>query len=89
MARRGQFTQARQLADEAEVLWTPTSDPLLQADVLETRAAGERLAGAPGQAVASLCAALQIYQDKRATALAERTTTTLTSLTAQPGREPA
>ena len=49
----------------------------------------ERLAGAPEQAAASLRAALRIYEDRRATALAERARAALASLTAQPGREPA
>ena len=61
----------------------------MQADVLEARAEVERLAGAPGQAAASLRAALQIYEDRRATALAERTRAALASLAAQPGRDPA
>jgi hypothetical protein len=47
----------------------------------------ERLAGASGQAAASLRAALQIYEDRRATTLAERAKVTLASLTAQPGPE--
>ena len=68
---------------------TATSDPLLQAEVLETKADVERLAGAPGPAVASWRAALRIYEDRRATALAERTRAALASLAGQPGHEPA
>ena len=62
---------------------------MAQADVLEARAEVERLAGAPGRAAASLRAALRIYEDRRATTLAERAKAALASLTAQPGRDPA
>ena len=89
LARRGQFPEARQLVGEAEAFLTATSDLLLQAEVLETKADVERLAGAPGPAVASLRAALRIYEDRRATALAERTRAALASLASQPGHEPA
>jgi predicted ATPase/DNA-binding SARP family transcriptional activator len=89
LARRGQFPEARQLVGEAEAFLTATSDPLLQAEVLETKADVERLAGAPGPAVASWRAALRIYEDRRATALAERTRAALASLAGQPGHEPA
>jgi hypothetical protein len=77
------------LADEAQALLLPTSTPAEQADVLETRAEVERLAGAPDQAAASLRAALGIYEDRRATFLAGRARAILASLTVQPGREPA
>jgi hypothetical protein len=69
------------LADEAQALLLPTSTPAEQADVLETRAEVERLAGAPDQAAASLRAALGIYEDRRATFLAGRARATLASLT--------
>ena len=62
---------------------------MLQADALKTRAEVERLAGAPGQAAASLRAALHIYEDERATALAEPVRAALAGLAAQPGRDPA
>jgi predicted ATPase/DNA-binding SARP family transcriptional activator len=87
LARRGQFAAARQLAGQA--LLSPTSPPMQQADALKTRAEVERLAGAPGQAAASLRAALRIYEDLRAAALARRARAALASLAAQPGREPA
>jgi predicted ATPase/DNA-binding SARP family transcriptional activator len=89
LARRGQFRAARQLVDEAQAQLTPASAPLMQADVLETRAEVDRLAGAARQAEHSLRAALRIYEDRRATALAERTRAALASLAGQPGPEPA
>jgi predicted ATPase/DNA-binding SARP family transcriptional activator len=89
LARSGQFAAARQLVSQAEALLSPTSAPLIRADVLQARAEVERLAGAPGQAAASLRAALLIYEDRRATALAERARAALASLAAQLGREPA
>ena len=87
-ARRGQFAAARQLVGQAEALLSPTSAPVEQADVLEAKAEVERLAGAPDQAAASLRAALRIYEDQRATFLAERARTALVGLTTQPGPEP-
>ena len=88
LARRGQFAAARRLAEEGARL-APAGSPLAQATVHEERAEVERLAGAPGQAAARLRAALEIYEDRRATALAERVRTALASLAAQPGRDPA
>ena len=87
LARRGQFAAARQRVGEAEALLSPASSPLEQADVLESRAEVERLAGAPYQAAASLHAAWTIYQDRQATSLAERVKAALASLTAQSGHE--
>jgi tetratricopeptide (TPR) repeat protein len=89
LARRGQSAAARQLVSHAEALLSPTSAPLVRADMLRARAEVERLAGTPGQAAASLRAALQIYEDRRASALAERTRAALASLTAQPDPDPA
>ena len=62
---------------------------MLRANALKARAEVERLAGAPGQAAASLRAALNIYEQQRAIALAGQTRTALASLAAQPGRDPA
>jgi tetratricopeptide (TPR) repeat protein len=87
LARRGQFAAARQLADEAARL-APAASPLAQATVHEATAEVERLVGAPGQAATRLNAALQIYEDRGATALAERVRTALASLAAQPGGGP-
>ena len=88
LARRGQLSAARQLVAQAEA-HLPPSSPLDRADVLQARAEVERLAGAPGQAAASLRAALRVYEDRGATALAEQARAALASLAAQPGRDPA
>ena len=89
LARRGQFAAARRLVGQAEALLSPTSAPLEQADVIEAKAEVERLAGAPEQSAACLRAALQIYEGRGATVLAQRVRTALAGLTGQPGREPA
>jgi tetratricopeptide (TPR) repeat protein len=89
LARRGQFAAARRLADKAEAMVPPTASPLDQAMVHQARAEVERLAGAPGQAAIRLRAALKIYEDRRATALAEQARTALVGLAAQPGAGPA
>jgi predicted ATPase/DNA-binding SARP family transcriptional activator len=89
LARNGQFAAARQLVDQVGALLSQTSAPLWQADVLKARAEVERLGGAPGQAAASLRAALAIYERQRATALAGQIRAALTSPAAQPGRDPA
>jgi len=47
------------------------------------------LAGAPEQAETSLRAALQIYQDRRATPLADKTKATLAALAAPTSAGPA
>jgi tetratricopeptide (TPR) repeat protein len=75
LARRGRFAAARQLVGQAEAL--------------KTRAEVERLAGAPDQAAASLRAALHIYEDVRATGLAESARAALADLAAEAGRDPA
>jgi predicted ATPase len=80
LARRGQFTAARRHAGQAEALLSPASMPLERADVLEAKAEIESLAGALSQAAASLRAAIEIYEDRRAIALAERAKTILASL---------
>jgi predicted ATPase/class 3 adenylate cyclase len=89
LAQRGQFAAARQLADEAQALISPTPWKAEQARVLVAKAEVDRLAGAPDQAAASLRAALQIYEDQRITLLAEQARTALASLATRPGREPA
>ena len=89
LARRGQFTAARALLGQAEARLPPTPSPMLRANALKARAEVERLAGAPGQAAASLRAALDIYEQQRATALAGQARAALASLAAQPGRDPA
>jgi predicted ATPase/DNA-binding SARP family transcriptional activator/class 3 adenylate cyclase len=89
LARRGQFAAARQLLGRAEALLPPTSLPYLQTEMLLARSEVERLAGAPGQAAASLRAALRIYEDLRATTPAGRARAALVSLAAQPDPGPA
>ncbi len=89
LARCGQFAAARTLVGQAEALLPPTSVPMARANVLKARAEVERLAGAPGQAAASLRAALDIYEQQRATTLAGQTRAAQASLAAQPGRDPA
>jgi predicted ATPase/class 3 adenylate cyclase len=87
LARRGQFTAARRLAGEGARL-APAASPMAQATSHEAAAEVERLVGAPGQAAARLRAALEIYEDRRAPALAARVRTALASLAAQPGGGP-
>jgi predicted ATPase/DNA-binding SARP family transcriptional activator len=89
LARRDQFPAARELADEAAALIAPTSWTVMQAEMLEASAEVSRLAGAPAEAAASLRKALEIYQDRRAVPLAERTRAALASLTAERGGKPA
>jgi MalT-like TPR region len=89
LARRGQFPAARTLLDEATALVSPTSWAVLQAQTLMASAEVDRLAGAPEQAATRLRAALRIYQDLHATALAEQATTALASLTGHASAEPA
>jgi tetratricopeptide (TPR) repeat protein len=89
LARQGQLAAARQLASEAMALVAPTPYPALRAQMLLASAEVSRLAGAPGEAEASLRQALRIYEDKRAVALAERTRAALASLTSSPGITPA
>ena len=85
LARRGQFPAARQLMAEAEALLSPASPALEQADMLEAKAEVNRLTGDLDQAADGLRAALRIYEDRRATALAGHVRAALTSLTAEPG----
>jgi tetratricopeptide (TPR) repeat protein len=83
LARRGESGAAARLADEALAQMPATFfDPLL-GDVLTAKAEVLRLAGAPGDAETSLRRALQLFEDRRMTPLAERTRTLLAGLTAQ------
>src|SRR5262245_34691557 len=86
LARRGQFPAAMELLAEAEALITSASSAVVQTEVFEAKAEVSRLAGALDQAAASLRAALQIYEDRRATLLAAKVTAALAGITAQPGR---
>ena len=82
LARRGQFTAARQLASEAEALFAPTPFAIPQAGVLEVKAEVAKLAGEPDEAAGYLRAALHIYEERRASALADRARAALASLSA-------
>jgi predicted ATPase/DNA-binding SARP family transcriptional activator len=84
LAQRGQFTAARQLAGDAEALIAPTTCAQLEAEILVAKAEVSKLAGAPAEAAASLRAALRIYEDRRAVALADQTRAALASLPAEP-----
>jgi predicted ATPase len=85
LARRGQHAAAGQLADQAQALAAPTSVTALLAEVLEAKAEVSRLAGATAQAETCLRTALDIHEQRRASALADRTRAALASLLAQPG----
>jgi tetratricopeptide (TPR) repeat protein len=83
LAQRGQFPAAARLADEAVALIPATADAPERAEFLVAKAEVSQLAGAPGDAEASLRRALQFYEDRRMVALAERTRALLASLAAQ------
>lgn len=89
LARRGQFPAAHQLADEAVALTSATSWAVLQAETLTAKAEVSRLDGAPGQAEASLRAALRIYQDRYAPPLADQAKAGLARLANPPNAKPA
>jgi predicted ATPase/DNA-binding SARP family transcriptional activator len=84
LARRGQHASARQLADEAEALAAPTSWTALQAQVLEAKAEVLQLAGATAEAETCLRAALDLHEQRRASALADRTRAALARLPPSP-----
>jgi predicted ATPase len=83
LARRGQFSAAARLADEALALIPVTCYGRGLAEMLVAKAEVSRLAGAPGEAEASLRRALQRYEDRRMAPLAERARGLLASLAAQ------
>jgi tetratricopeptide (TPR) repeat protein len=72
LARRGQHAPAKQLADEAETLAAPTSWTAVKAEVLEAKAEVLRLGGAAGKAETCLRTALDLHEQRRASALADR-----------------
>jgi len=83
LARRGESGAAVWRADEALAQIPATSfDPLL-GEVLTAKAEVLRLAGAPGDAETSLRRALQLFEDRRMTPLAERVRALLASLAEQ------
>jgi class 3 adenylate cyclase/tetratricopeptide (TPR) repeat protein len=85
LARRGQFPAAWILVDDAAALVSPTSWAALQAEILMAKAEVNRLAGVRDQAKASLRAALRIYQERHAIALADQVKAALAPLTGHPG----
>ena len=89
LARRGEFSAARRLMGEAEAVITPVSSPLGNAWMAAAKAEVNRLAGAPGEAAASLRQALRIYEERRAPSLAARVMDALASLAANPDCRPA
>jgi predicted ATPase/transcriptional regulator with XRE-family HTH domain len=88
LARRGEPAAAARLADEALAQIPPTSSAPLLGEVLTAKAEVLRLAGAPGDAETSLRRALQLFEDRRMTPLAERTRALLAGLTAQRRPQP-
>jgi predicted ATPase/DNA-binding SARP family transcriptional activator len=83
LARRGESGAAVRLADEALAQIPATSfDPVL-GETLTAKAEVLRLAGAPCDAETSLRRALQLFEDRRMTPLAERIRALLASLAAQ------
>jgi predicted ATPase/DNA-binding SARP family transcriptional activator len=83
LARRGELGAAARLADEALAQFPATSfDPLL-GETLIAKAEVLRQAGDSGEAETSLRRALQLFQDRRMTPLAERVRALLAGLTAQ------
>src|SRR5207248_9509252 len=85
LARRSQFDAATTLAGEAVALVPEPSDAPERAEFLVAPAEVARLAGALGEAEASLRRALRFYQDRRMVVLAERARVLLASL-ATPSR---
>jgi predicted ATPase/DNA-binding SARP family transcriptional activator len=89
LARRGQFPAARSVLAEAESLITAASSAATRAKMLVAKAEVDRLAGVPEQAAMSLHAALQIYEDRRATQLAAQIRAALATIAGDVGRNPA
>ena len=80
LAGRSQFTAARKLVREATALAAPTSWAAMHAEVLTTHAEISKLECAREDAADSLRQALRIYEERRASALADRTRAALASL---------
>ena len=85
LARRGQFSAARKLADEAMALIPAYARGTHRAPMLVAKAEVLRLAGAHEEARECLREALDIYTESRGMPLAERTRSALASLSVQPG----
>jgi hypothetical protein len=71
---------ARHPVDESAAIAAPAFSTRLQAYALETRAEVSKLAGAPEEAADRLRQALHMYEERRASALADRTRAALSSL---------
>ena len=84
LARRGQHAAAKRLADQAEAFAAPDLLDRVQAQVLEAKAEVSQLAGAAAEAETCLRAALILHEQRRASALADRTRAALASLTGHP-----
>ena len=82
LARRGQSAAARHLVDEAAAIAAPGYSVLLQAYALEAQAEVSRLAGAREEAADRLRTVLRMYEERRASALADRTRAALAGLSA-------
>ena len=83
LARRGQFRAAARLAEQAVALLPAASSAPELAEFLVAQAEVLQLAGALDQAEASLRQALQLYENRRMTALAGQTRALLAGLTEQ------
>jgi class 3 adenylate cyclase/tetratricopeptide (TPR) repeat protein len=80
LARQRRWDEARGLAHEAIELTEPSDSPEMQADALFDSAEVEQLAGNPRQAAATLRKALNLYQSKGITIVADRAQARLTEL---------
>jgi tetratricopeptide (TPR) repeat protein len=83
LARRGQYRAGARLAEQAVALVPAASGAPELAEFLVAQAEVSQLAGALDQAEASLRKALQLYENRRMTALAGQTRALLASLTGQ------
>jgi len=88
LARRGELNAARTRADHAVAIIEPTSKAGQLAEMLAARAEVARIAAAPAAAAADLRRALQIYQQKGATPLADRVTKLIAEITAAAASQP-
>ena len=85
LARRGEHQAARRLTDKLEASLGSSYWKAGWADVFMAKGEVERLAGSRNNAEHSLRAALQIYEDMRAPALAAKARASLASLPADLG----
>jgi hypothetical protein len=83
LARRGNFTAARQLADEAIEPTAPTQYATDIARALIAKAEIAQLAGMTADTAVNLRQALRIYEDRHADLLAQHTRDTLARIRSQ------